>query len=161
MNPEEASGAALLNQLIQLDFDAVCAYERAIARVDNDVIKRELEMFKSDHERHIVALSDCVRDLGGTPIDLRRDAKGVLLEGLTALRSVAGVEGALKALRTIERQTNRAYAEPLRATLPNAVRGVVEACRSEEQRHWAYIQRVIAQVVWSRRAEPPPERPTI
>jgi len=151
---------AALNDLIQLDYDAVQAYERAIARIDNEGIRGELEAFKRDHERHIVTLGDSVRDLGGAPIDLRRDMKGLLLEGLTLVRSVTGVEGALKAMRTTEEITNDVYDEAFQISMPSTVREVVEQGRDDERRHLAYIQRVIAQITWSRRAPRPPERPS-
>ncbi len=158
LQDERAIGA--LNKLIQLDYDAAQAYERAISRIENDGIRRELQSFKRDHERHIVTLSDCVRDLGGVPIELRRDVKGMLLEGLTVVRSIAGIEGALKAIRTNEEITNVVYDEASRVSMPPGVRDVVEQNRDDEHRHLSYIQRVIAQITWSRRAPRPPERPS-
>ena len=157
---ENARIVAALNRLIQLDYDAVQAYERAIARIDNGGIRRELESFKSDHERHIVTLGDCVRDLGGMPTDLRRDVKGLLLEGLTVVRSVLGTEGALRAMRTNEEISNKVYDEASQISMPSTIRDVVEQNRDDERRHLAYIQRVIAQISWSRRSPSPPQRPS-
>jgi uncharacterized protein (TIGR02284 family) len=134
-----------LNRLIQLDYDAVQAYERAIAKIEDVSIRRELEGFKGDHERHIVDLSACVRDLGGVPEELSRDVKGVLLEGLTALRSVTGTEGALKAMKTNEEITNKVYEEAFQSALPGDVRDVVERNLRDERRHLAYIERCINQ----------------
>lgn len=135
-----------LNALIQLDYDAIQAYDRAIAKVDSEMIKRDLESFRRDHERHIIDLSECVRDIGGVPEELGRDFKGVLLEGLTALRSVTGTAGALKAMKTNEEITNRVYDEALGSiALPANIRRVVERNRDDERRHLAYIQRALAE----------------
>lgn len=145
-----------LNRLIQLDYDAVQAYERAIAKIEDIAIRRELEGFKGDHERHIVDLSACVRDLGGVPEELSRDVKGVLLEGLTALRSITGTEGALKAMKTNEEITNKVYEEAFQSALPGNVRDVVEKNLSDERRHLAYIERCLSQPFTTRPAQQPP-----
>ncbi|NUO48540.1 MAG: ferritin-like domain-containing protein [Polyangiaceae bacterium] len=134
-----------LNALIQLDYDAVQAYDRAIAKIESEMIKRDMESFRRDHERHIIDLSECVRELGGVPEELGRDFKGVLLEGLTALRSVTGTAGALKAMKTNEEITNRVYDDALGTTLPANIRRVIERNRDDERRHLAYIQRALAE----------------
>ena len=134
-----------LNGLIQLDYDAIQAYERAISKIEDPEIRRELESFKADHERHIVDLSECVRSLGGVPEDLGRDIKGVLLEGLTALRSVTGTEGALKAMKTNEEVTNRVYDEAFQSSMPEEARAIVERNRDDERRHLSYIERCLNQ----------------
>lgn len=134
-----------LNELIQLDYDAIQAYERAIAKIEDVDVRRELEGFKADHERHIVDLSDCVRGLGGVPEELGRDVKGILLEGLTALRSVTGTEGALKAMKMNEEITNRVYDEAFQSAFPANVRSIVEKNRNDERRHLAYIERCLSQ----------------
>ena len=69
-----------------------------------------------------------------------RDLKGVLIEGLTALRSVTGTLGALKAMRTNETVTNRAYEKALEQTLPLVVREVVRQNLQDERRHLAGIR---------------------
>jgi uncharacterized protein (TIGR02284 family) len=133
-----------LNDLIQLDFDAVKAYEQAIERIDERPVRSDLELFKVDHERHIADLSQVVRDLGGVPEAAGRDLKGVLLEGLTALRSVTGTVGALKAMRMNEKLTNKSYAKASELDLPAIARMVVDRNLADERRHLAAIQTHIA-----------------
>jgi uncharacterized protein (TIGR02284 family) len=132
-----------LNDLIQLDFDAVKAYDQAIEKIDILVVRTQLESFRADHERHILNLSEKVRSLGGTPQEAGRDLKGLLLEGLTALRSVTGNEGALKAMRTNEKLTNKNYDEALELDLPVDVRQIVMQNRDDERLHLEYIERAI------------------
>lgn len=138
----EARKAAIdvLNDLIQLDHDAVQAYKQAIEKIDDVAARTDLESFQADHERHIAELSQSVRMMGGEPERAGRDLKGVLLEGLTALRSVTGTTGALRAMRTNERLTNRTYERALDAKLPAAARDVVARGREDERRHLASIE---------------------
>jgi uncharacterized protein (TIGR02284 family) len=132
-----------MNELIQLDYDAVQAYKQAIEKIDDTIARLDLESFQADHERHIVDLSQAVRLLGGEPERAGRDLKGILLEGLTALRSVTGTMGALKAMRMNEKLTNRSYERALEAKLPPAARDVVLRNREDERRHLAAIEQHI------------------
>src|SRR5690606_16217034 len=129
-----------LNSLIQLDIDAVNAYEQAIQRIDATQIAGQLDAFKGDHQRHIEELSRAVRDLGGEPPDGSPDLKGYLLEGFTALRSATGTEGALKAMRTNEKLTNKRYEAALSENLPANVASIVRRNREDERRHLQYIE---------------------
>src|SRR3954468_17973632 len=97
-----------LNKLVQLDVDAACTYREALVHVDEYDVRLDLQGFLADHERHIRQLGEVIRALGGTPIEAHRDFKGALLEGMTKLRS-RGTLGALRAMRTNERLTNRTY----------------------------------------------------
>lgn len=137
---------ARLNDLIQLDYDAIQAYDKAIEHCDDLDAQEDLEDFRLDHERHIADLGTVILDLGGEPESTGRDLKGVLIEGLTALRSVTGTLGALKAMRMNEKLTNRTYEKALQRTLPLAVREVVRQNLQDERRHLAGIRAHIERI---------------
>lgn len=137
-----------LSSLMQLDIDAVHAYGQAIDNIKDPAIKNELSMFRDDHERHISDLSLAITNLGGKPPEHSRDFKGFLIEGFTALRSVTGTEGALKAMKGNEELTNKTYREALNLQLPPDARDIVERNYHDEQRHLAYINRVLASRSW-------------
>lgn len=138
----EARKAAIevMNDLIQLDYDAVLAYKQAIEKIDDPLVRADLIAFQADHQRHITDLSQAVRSIGGEPEGTGRDLKGVLLEGLTALRSVTGTGGALRAMRMNEKLTNRSYERAMEATLPGTAREVVIRNREDERRHLSAIE---------------------
>jgi rubrerythrin len=136
-----------LESLRQLDFDAIQAYEQAIEKIDLVTVRSQLESFRDDHARHVADLTRLLEGLGETPETLGRDLKGVLLEGMTALRSVTGTKGALKAMRMNEKLTNKAYEEALDEDLPDQVREVVLRNRADEARHLEYIELAIDQIV--------------
>ena len=137
-----------LNDLIQLDVDAVNAYEQAIKRIDVPQIAEDLEMFKGDHERHITELSQVVRQMGGEPPKHSPDVKGYLIEGFTALRSATGTEGALKAMRSNEKTTNKKYDKALSEAMPAEIEALVRRNRNDERRHLEYLENALGNRMW-------------
>lgn len=132
-----------LNDLIQLDVDAVEAYDHAIRHVGYEDIRKRFRGFQDDHETHIGNLTELVRQLGGTPVKPVPDLKGYLIEGFTALLSLTGTKSALEAMKMNERLTNRKYAEVVALDLPEEVMKVVRSNQSQEIRHLAYIEEIL------------------
>jgi len=128
-----------LNKLIQLDYDAGQTYKLALEHVDDALVWSDLQSFLRDHEGHVMELTGIVRDLGGTPVEVHRDFKGVLLEGMTRLRSRTGTLGALRAMRTNERLTNRIYDRAAEAYMPPIGQAIVMENLADERRHLAAI----------------------
>lgn len=131
-----------LNELIQLDYDASKTYEQALEHIrDGDgEVRADLEAFRGDHLRHIEELRAQIERQGGAAIEPGRDVKGLLLEGMTRLRSVTGTLGALKAMRMNEKLTNRSYERASDLGLPPGVRDIVLANLADERRHLAAIE---------------------
>jgi len=132
-----------LNALIQLDIDAVFAYGEAIDKVEEQQIRDELMHFQGDHEHHITTLSAKVRELGGQPPERSQDFKGYLIEGFTALRSLTGTKGALNAMETNEKITNRTYAKFAGMNHPTAIQQLIAEFYGDEKKHLAYIQQML------------------
>jgi hypothetical protein len=128
-----------LNKLIQLDFDAAGTYREAMLHVDDATVRSDLHAFLGDHERHVIELTRIVRDLGGSPIEAHRDFKGVILEGMTRLRS-RGTLGALRAMRMNEKLTNRYYDKASEVYMPPIGQVIVVENLGDERRHLAAIE---------------------
>ncbi len=141
-----------LSSLVQLDIDAIHAYEQAIEKVDVSEVRKKLTTFMSDHERHVTDLSRCIRELGGKPPEFLQDFKGFLIEGMTIMRSVTGTSGALKAMKMNEELTNAKYNKALGWPLPGDIRAIVELNREDERRHLEYIEEAIEKKVWKQEA---------
>jgi len=75
-----------LNELIQLDHDAVGAYTEAIDAVPESALRESLLQFRSDHQRHIFDLFALVRRLGAKPAEAAEQTGG-------ARRTVTRVAG--------------------------------------------------------------------
>jgi len=129
-----------LNALIQLDIDAVYCYDQAIERIEDRDIAENLQNFRGDHEQHIDALSAIVNENGGEPPERSPDMKGYLLQGMTALRSASGTEGALKAMEMNEKTTNKRYEDAQNWVVPPDIHAVLQKNLDDEKRHLEYIQ---------------------
>ncbi|MDB4962870.1 MAG: hypothetical protein JWP01_2869 [Myxococcales bacterium] len=134
-----------LEDLMQLDRDAVKAYEIALDKVSDRAVREDLLMFKLDHERHVDDLARIVVRLGGEPED-RGNLRGLLSETLAVIRGSRGTLGALKAIRMSEKLTNTMYAKTLEEPLTIDAREVVEANRDDERRHLVAIKGHLARL---------------
>lgn len=129
-----------LNDLIQLDFDAIITYDHAIEHCDDAHVRHDLQLFRTDHYRHIEHLAKVIRACDGAPISLHRDLKGIVLEGITTMRSRGGTLAALRAMRTNEKLTNFTYRRASSVALAPIARVVIDQNYADEQRHLAVIQ---------------------
>ncbi len=136
--------AAKLNTLVQLDIDAVHAYDQAIAAMDAAEIRERMNRYRDDHHRHVTDLGALVRQLGGTPPVFAPDFKGSIIQGFTSLRSLSGTDGALRAMHTNEKLTNSRYADAVRWDLTPEVRVMVQAFLTDERTHIEYIVETLA-----------------
>jgi len=143
----------LLNQLIslaQLDIDAVHAYTAAIERIDLENVKRQLTIFRGDHERHISNLSPLIVQMGGEAPSRSPDLKGFFIQGFTAVRSMFGNEQAIKAMKGNEELTNRTYSQALELDFPQDIRGVIQGNLNDERKHLEYLNGCISERIWER-----------
>jgi hypothetical protein len=137
-----------LKRLIQLDVDAVLAYDRAITAVGEGHVASNLAAFRLDHQRHVLELSKALLDLGVNPPEAKPDLKGSILGGLTAVRSRLGTEQALQAMRSNEQLTNSSYATALAKPFPDEVLELVRRNYADEQRHLAWIEKTLDTRAW-------------
>lgn len=139
-----------LYKLIQLDIDATHAYEQALKNIDKSDIHQTIRQFRDDHERHINELSAIIRTLGGKPPEKTPDLKGYLIEGFTSLRSITGTEGALKAMRSNEKMTNRWYEDAVQWNVSVDIKTLLQKNYADEQRHLQYIEHAIETKLWEK-----------
>ncbi|WP_437634424.1 ferritin-like domain-containing protein [Sorangium sp. So ce854] len=129
--------------LILLDLAAAEAYRVAIAACKTPEIKRQLEAFQGDHERHARELSDAL----GASLPEEPDERGQCIRRYTEL-SAREERTALVAMRGNEELTNDAYASALASDLPDDVRRMVEANWQDERRHIRWITEEIRARGW-------------
>ena len=89
----EAVLVAELNDLLQLDYDAVGAYTLAISALRDRDLRNTLIGFRQDHERHIAELVDLIRARGGLPARMPHFPTGIFKLLVQAAGSVGGMVG--------------------------------------------------------------------
>ena len=135
----ETDLVTLLTDLVQLDFDAVDAYQAAIDRLDNPEWRTTLASFREDHLRHTEELGEALRRLGVIPPS-GGDIKSMLTQGKVVLAGLVGDEAILRAMLSNESDTNTAYERAVQfPDLDIGLRDSLEAALTDERRHAAWI----------------------
>ena len=128
-----------MSNLVQLDIDAVYAYDQAVKEIDDAIIRHRLLKFQDEHRQHIHGLSEQIENLGGQVPERSQDLKGYVIEAFSAIRSFTGLKGALSAMKTTEEITNRYYGEVVSWEAPPDVKEALRTYFSEEKIHLYYI----------------------
>lgn len=133
-----------LNDLLQLDHDAVGAYEIAIEKLQDRDHADQIAGFKRDHERHIRQLNELIAELGGTPVN-EPHATAPLKQALQSLGGMAGDRGVLISWRANEllvRTKYDSYASRANAWPPHVKRAIDQNALDEE-RHFEWVTQVL------------------
>lgn len=133
-----------LNDLLQLDHDAIGSYEVAMERLEDRDHASQIAGFRLDHERHVRELTEMIRSLGGTPKN-EPHATGPLKQALQGLGGVAGDKGLLMAFRTNELQVRTKYdGYAAKAVMwPAEVKRLVDRNALDEERHYRWVADVM------------------
>jgi rubrerythrin len=141
---DPAALAARLNDLLQLDHDALQAYDIAIAGVRTERYRETLRRFRADHERHVSELTELVRSLGSIPVQLPHLPTGPFKLAMQALGGAAGVLGGgdaavLLAFRANERQVRDKYRRVAELIeLPASMSSTIRRAAADEATHYAW-----------------------
>jgi rubrerythrin len=141
----EAALIAELNDLLQLDYDAIGAYTLAISALRDRNLRNTLIGFRKDHERHIAELVELIRARGGIPLRMPHFPTGIFKLLVQAAGSVGGFAGGdravLLAFVANETQARDKYRRHANASdHPGNITAILErAARDEETHHrWAW-----------------------
>ena len=129
---------AQLNDLLQLDHDAVQAYSLAIDNLNNREYADTLRRFRGDHERHIENLTALIRGRNGTPIELPHVPSGQFKLAMQAAGIAGGDKGILLTFKANERQVRDKYRRFADRDFPADVKGVVQGNAGDEQVHYSW-----------------------
>jgi hypothetical protein len=128
-----------LNDLIQLDRDAMEAYTVAINAVRDAAIRDTLVANRADHQRHVEALASLVRNRGALAIELPH-VTGPIKMAIQAMGAATMRDSnVLLALRVVEGQVKDRYAHYRDRRWPSDVELVVRAGDDDEARHYRWI----------------------
>jgi rubrerythrin len=129
-----------LNDLLQLDHDALAAYEIAIEKLEDRDAAAQIAGFKRDHERHIAELNELIAALGGTPAN-KPHATGVLKTAMQRLGGLGGDKGILISWRANELQVRTKYDSYASKAVrwPHEVKRLIDRNALDEERHYHWV----------------------
>jgi rubrerythrin/ketosteroid isomerase-like protein len=136
---------AELNDLLQLDHDAVEAYTIAIDRLRDASRRETLVTFRADHKRHIEELAALVRGRGGLPIELPHPT-GALKLAVQALGSLGDDTSLLLAFKAVEGQVRDKYQRAAQRISAADAAEVVRRAADDEKRHYAWVERTLQEL---------------
>ena len=134
-----------LNDLLQLDHDAVGAYEIAMEKLKDRDHAAQIAGFLRDHERHIRELNELISELGGQPKN-HPHLTGPFKLALQSLAGLAGDRGLLTAFRHNELQVRAKYdTYAAKANFwPNNIKRTIDRAALDEERHYRWVSDVMA-----------------
>lgn len=138
----DAGLLASLNDLLQLDHDAVEAYTVAIDMVREPRYRETLSEFRADHKRHIEELAGLVRERSGLPAEMPHPT-GVLKLAVQGLGSIAGDEALLLAFKAVEGQAKDKYLRASQQNYPTDVAAVIARASADEAKHYQWAERTL------------------
>ncbi|MBW3571569.1 MAG: ferritin-like domain-containing protein [Gemmatimonadetes bacterium] len=133
-----------LNDLLQLDHDAIGAYQIAMEKLHDRDHADQIAGFRRDHERHIRELNELIAELGGTPKN-HPHATGPFKLALQSLGGLAGDKGVLMAFRTNELQVRSKYDSYASKAnhWPTHIKRIIDGCALDEERHYRWVSDVL------------------
>ncbi|MCB2427460.1 PA2169 family four-helix-bundle protein [Methylophaga pinxianii] len=134
-----------LNNLIEIDYDAIAAYKAAIERLEDKQLKQQLVTFMEDHKNHVTALTESVRLSGGNPAD-SGDMKKILTKGKVVIAELGGDDAILKAMKMNEEVTNKSYEAMVDEPFPGTIKLILQNGLADERRHRAWLDATIEQI---------------
>ena len=143
---DEPSLIADLNDLLQLDHDAVEAYTIAINLVRSDAHRDRLVAFRADHKRHIEELAALIRDRRGVAVELPHLPTGPFKLAVQAAGAFGGDAAVLLAFKANERQVRDKYARYLDRSYPTDVAAILRRAADDEEQHYRWVSDTLLQM---------------
>ena len=133
-----------LNDLLQLEHDALPAYKLAIAGLRGSRHRAQLELFHDDHARHADELSRLVAEHGGLPLTFPHIPTGLFKLAVQAAGLPGGERAVLLAFRANEWQSAEKYRRAAASLCaPPATMAVLRRAAEDEARHYAWAVEVL------------------
>jgi rubrerythrin len=125
----------LIGSLLQLEHDAIAAYDTCIERLESPSARETIAAFRRDHDRHVRELTD-LAEADGIEVPAEGSMKQMLTTGKVALAGMVGDGAILKAMASNESDTIAAYERAKdHADAPAAAREIFARAPADEVRH--------------------------
>jgi hypothetical protein len=141
----EAALVAELNDLLQLDYDAVAAYTLALNALEDPGYQDAVRKFKGDHERHIEDLTALIHSYGGIPMPMPH-LSGVFKLAVQGVGAVGDDAAVVATFKSNEVQSRDKYRRAASKQHPADVQGVLIRAARDEQRHFDWAMRTLGEL---------------
>lgn len=142
---EQAVLIGELNDLLQLDYDAVAAYSLALSALDDPGYQDAVRRFKVDHERHIEELTYLIQDYDGIPMPIPH-LSGAFKLAVQGVGTVGDDAAVITTFKSNEAQSRDKYRRAARHQHPVDVQDVIIRAARDEQRHFDWAMRTLAEL---------------
>jgi rubrerythrin len=132
---------AALNDLLQLDVDAVQAYALTIKQLESRTRKNALRRYAADHKRHIRDLARLVRAHGGAPVPVSHIPTGPFKLAMQAMVTPGTDREVLLAFKSNERLSRDKYRRAAAKKHPADVARVLRRGAADEERHYRWAEK--------------------
>jgi rubrerythrin len=146
----ETALVAELNDLLQLDHDAIQAYNLAIRSLSVEAYRETLRSFRADHERHVEELTGLIRAHGGVPLQLPHIPTGAFKLAVQAVGAAGGDRAVLLAFKANERQVRDKYRRAAQRPHDPTVTSVLTTAADDEARHYLWALETLEDLGYER-----------
>jgi rubrerythrin len=136
----ESTAAKLVQNLLQLEHDAIAAYDATLERLKDPAHSGRIAEFRGDHARHVEELKEMAARMD-IHVPTEADTKSLLTTGKVAMAKLGGDSAVLSAMKTNEDDTVAAYRHASENAEADAgMKRVFERALEDELRHRAYME---------------------
>ena len=139
----DSAMVADLNDLLQLDRDAVQAYTLAEKGLESESYRTQIAQFKRDHQRHIDELTALVTARGGDPAPLPHLSSSPFKLAAQGLGDLGSDTAVLLAFKANERLSRDKYQRAAEQGYPPEVQAVVQRGAADETTHYTWVQETL------------------
>jgi rubrerythrin len=141
-----------LNDLLQLDIDAVQAYGLVVKQLESKARKEAVRRYAADHKRHIEVLKRLIRAHGGVPLPLSHIPTGPFKLAMQATASFGSDRAVLLVFKNNERQSRDKYRRAAaKKGYPADVAKALRRAAADEERHYRWAEKSLQQLGAGRR----------
>ena len=128
-----------LKALLELEYDALEAYEAALNRLEDPSYKKQIKNFRNDHRRHVANLTNLLLKHDQTP-PTGPTIKSFMTQGKVIIGNLINDDAILRAMASNEEDSNTAYSRLCQyASIPDDELAILEQAYNDEKLHKEWI----------------------
>jgi rubrerythrin len=133
-----------LGRLLHMEVHVVSTYDGVLERVGNgDERASALERLRADHERHVIDITELLREMGEPAPANTPDVEQLFSPSASALRNADSADDAMQALRMAEKVAAHEYEQAREWGVGLQVHDVLAGELADEERHGEEISHLL------------------